>query len=154
MIEFLVHWIFLEIFALLVLFCAGNILRVALPFSRWIFLWEYKSLVTKINYSRHLFSTHSELPLRIGHQDLCFKMYAIAYRQIPLQLVFCFCRRGAAEVRKQVSSAYLGDLPKSISGLNLASGTVVSTEFAEGPLSPKGPFTSNISLKIAITLAM
>ena len=32
-------------------------------------------------------------------------------------------RKGAAEVRKQVSSAYLGDLgdlPKSISGLNLA----------------------------------
>jgi hypothetical protein len=30
------------------------------------------------------------------------------------------CRRGAAEVRKQVSSAYLSDLPTSISGLNLA----------------------------------
>ncbi|KAI0241294.1 hypothetical protein LSAT2_029934, partial [Lamellibrachia satsuma] len=29
-------------------------------------------------------------------------------------------KRGAAEVRKQVSSSYLADLPKSISGLNLS----------------------------------
>ena len=39
----------------------------------------------------------------------------------------CLYRKGAAEVRKQVSSAYLNDLPKSISGINLAAGHNVST---------------------------
>lgn len=34
--------------------------------------------------------------------------------------VSLFVRRGAAEVRKQVSSAYLGDLSKSSSGINIS----------------------------------
>ena len=34
--------------------------------------------------------------------------------------MLAFRKGSAAEVRKQVSSAYLGDLPKSVSGLNLA----------------------------------
>ncbi|ELU18916.1 hypothetical protein CAPTEDRAFT_133102, partial [Capitella teleta] len=42
-------------------------------------------------------------------------------------------RRGAAEVRKQVSSAYLADLPKSISGLNLATQNVPLCDVVEPP---------------------
>ncbi len=62
---------------------------------------------------------------------------------------FLHCRRGAAEVRKQVSSAYLGDLPKSISGLNLsATGPAVSRSRSDaGPVGGEGKIpTSTISV--------
>ncbi len=48
------------------------------------------------------------------------KVFCVLCLYVVLVVLY---RRGAAEVRKQVSSAYLGDLPKSISGLNLSTAT-------------------------------
>ena len=41
----------------------------------------------------------------------------------------CFRQGSAAEVRRQVASAYLKDLPKSISGISLATSPTVSYHF-------------------------
>lgn len=40
----------------------------------------------------------------------------------------CLLRRGAAEVRKQVSSAYLGDLSKSSSGINISASAAAALQ--------------------------
>ena len=55
----------------------------------------------------------------------------------------CFRQGSAAEVRRQVASAYLKDLPKSISGISLATSPTVSYHF----LIFSSIFTSSIKFK-------
>ena len=65
-------------------------------------------------------------------------------------MTLCTCRRGAAEVRKQVSSSHLADLPKSVSGLNLSTAvpTTVSSFLVHAGYLPLSMLTPIVAYRL------